>query len=260
MAGFACNVAAVYLLPVVLVTWALGRDIGLLMGIACVITGASADFLAGRSYVHILWEFATNSSIFGVIIVVLGVLQQALEREQRLAQHDPLTGLANRGAFYEQAAAELLRCRRYGHPFTIAYIDCDTFKAINDRHGHRTGDALLCAVATILQRSVRTSDIVARLGGDEFVIGFVETGSQDALTTVQRMRESLRGTMQREQWPVTFSIGVATFTSPPASVDVLIDRADQLMYAAKQSGKDAVRHAVVDTLLGAGIAIKGKSV
>jgi hypothetical protein len=65
---------------------ALGRDIGLLMGIACVITGAGADFLAGRSYTHILWEFATNSSIFGVIIVVLGVLQQALEREQRLAR------------------------------------------------------------------------------------------------------------------------------------------------------------------------------
>jgi diguanylate cyclase (GGDEF)-like protein len=106
----------------------------------------------------------------------------------------------------------------------------------------------LCAVATILQRGVRTSDIVAHLGGDEFVIGFVETDSQDALTTVQRLRESLRDTMQRQQWPVMFSIGVATFTSPPASVDVLIDRADQLMYAAKQSGKNAVRHAVVDTL------------
>ena len=163
-----------------------------------------------------------------------------------MVQHDPLTGLANRAAFYEQAAAELVRCRRYGHAFTIAYIDCDNFKAINDRLGHRTGDALLCAVAIVLQRSVRTSDIVARLGGDEFIIGFVETGSQAALTTVQRMRERLSAMMQRQHWPVTFSIGVATFTSPPASVDMLIDCADQLMYAAKQSGKNAVRHGVIE--------------
>jgi diguanylate cyclase (GGDEF)-like protein len=243
---FALSFAALYLLPVVLVTRTLGWEIGVLMGIACVTVGAGADFLAGRAYAHVLWEFITNASIFGVVVVVLGKLQQALEQEQRLAQHDPLTGLVNRGAFYEQAADELVRCRRYHHPFTIAYIDCDNFKAINDRLGHQTGDALLCAVATILQRSVRTSDIVARLGGDEFIIGFVETGSDAALTTVQRMCESLHDTMEQRRWPVTFSIGVATFTSPPASVDVLIDCADQLMYAAKQSGKNAVRHAVIE--------------
>jgi diguanylate cyclase (GGDEF)-like protein len=244
--GRAFSFAALYLIPVVFVTWMLGRSMGLLMGTACVITGACADAIAGRAAAHVLWEFATNSSIFGVIVYVFGELQHTLKQEQRMARHDPLTGLANRGAFYEQAAAELVRCRRYGHPFTVAYIDCDNFKAINDHLGHRTGDALLCAAATILQRSVRTSDIVARLGGDEFIIGFVETGSQAALTTVQRMRERLSATMQRQHWPVTFSIGVATFTSPPASVDMLIDCADQLMYAAKQSGKNAVRHAVIE--------------
>jgi diguanylate cyclase (GGDEF)-like protein len=89
--------------------------------------------------------------IFGVIIVVFGKLQHALEQAQCMARHDPLTGLANRGAFYEQAEGELIRCRRYGHPFTIAYLDCDNFKAINDRLGHQTGDAVLCAVATVLQ-------------------------------------------------------------------------------------------------------------
>lgn len=244
--GHEFSFAAFYLLPVVLVTWTLGRNVGLPMGIACAITGACADFLAGRTYVHALWEFTTNGSIFGVIIFVFGELQHALEQEQRMAQHDPLTGLANRGAFYQQAEDELVRCQRYGHPFTIAYLDCDNFKAINDRLGHQTGDALLCAVATILQRSVRTSDIVARLGGDEFIVGFVETGSDAALATVQRMRQRLSDAMHQQHWPVTFSIGIATFTRPPASVDVLIQCADQLMYAAKQSGKNTVRHAVIE--------------
>ena len=159
--GHAFSFAALYLLPVVLVTWTLGRDVGIRVGIACAITGACADVLAGRSYGRALWELTTNGMIFGVIILAFGMLQHALDQAQRMARHDPLTGLANRGAFYEQAAGELVRCQRYGHPFTIAYIDCDNFKAINDRLGHQTGDALLCAVATILQRSVRTSDIVA---------------------------------------------------------------------------------------------------
>jgi diguanylate cyclase (GGDEF)-like protein len=244
-----------YLLVVVLVTWILGRAGGLRIGLACAATGAGADFLAGRSLAHTLWELTTNGMIFGVIVLVFGKLQQALEQAQRMAQHDPLTDLANRGAFYEQAASELVRCQRYGHPLTIVYIDCDDFKAINDRLGHQTGDVLLCVVASILQRSVRTSDIVARLGGDEFIIGLVETGIDAALTTVQRMRQTLSDTMQQQHWPVTFSIGVATFTSPPASVDVLINSADQLMYAAKQSGKNAVRHAVIGAgMLGTGAA------
>ena len=245
MTGHEFSFTALYLLPVVLVTWILGRAGGLRIGLACAATGAGADFLAGRSSTHTLWELTTNGMIFGVIILVLGKLQQALEQAQRMAQHDSLTGLANRSAFYEQAASELVRCQRYGHPLTIAYIDCDDFKAINDRLGHQTGDVLLCAVAGILQRSVRTSDIVARLGGDEFIIGFVETGIDAALTTVQRMRQTLSDTMQQQHWPVSFSIGVATFTCPPASVDVLINSADRLMYAAKQSGKNAVRHAVI---------------
>jgi len=254
--GYGLSFAAFYLLPVVLVTWTLGRDVGLRMAIACAIIGASADFTAGRSAAHAFWELTTNGMIFGVIILVFGKLQKALEQAQRMARHDPLTGLANRSAFYEQVAGELVRCQRYRHPFTIAYIDCDNFKAINDRLGHQTGDALLGTVASVLQRSVRTSDIVARLGGDEFIIGFVETGIDVALNTVQRMRQSLSDAMHQQHWPVTFSIGVAAFTSPPTSVDVLIQYADQLMYAAKQSGKNAVRHAVIegDVLVAAAIA------
>jgi len=245
MIGHELGFAVFYLLLVVLVTRTLGRDVGLRVGIASLITGACADLIAGRSYVHTLWELTTNGVIFGVILSVFGELQKALEQAQRMAQHDPLTGLAHRGAFYELAASELVRCQRYHHPFTIAYIDCDNFKAINDHLGHRAGDALLCTVATILQRSVRSSDIVARLGGDEFIIGFVETGIDATLTTLQRMRQSLSDSMQQQHWPMTFSMGVATFISPPDSVDVLVNRADQLMYAAKQSGKNTIRHAVI---------------
>lgn len=155
--GQAFSYAVVYLLPVVLITWILGQASGLCMALACAIASAGVDFLAGRSAAHTLWELTSNGSIFSILSVVLAELRKALEQAQHNAEHDSLTGLANRRAFYQQAAGELARC-----------------------------------------------------------------------------------------WPVTFSIGVATFICPLASVDALVQTADQQMYAAKQSGKNTTRQAVIE--------------
>jgi diguanylate cyclase (GGDEF)-like protein len=129
---------------------------------------------------------------------------------------------------------------------TLAYIDCDNFKAINDCFGHQTGDNLLCSVANTLQKSIRVTDIVARLGGDEFAILLPETGYEQAEVVIRKIQKILLDVMQKNRWPITFSFGVVTFHSPPNTVDEIIKRSDALMYSAKQSGKNMIKHEVVN--------------
>src|SRR4029077_20452046 len=93
---------------------------------------------------------------------------QLLDRLEAAARRDSLTGVANRQAFDERLAHELAVTRRTGHPTAVVLLDIDDFKQINDRHGHVSGDEVLCAVATVARRSLRDTDLVARLGGDEF--------------------------------------------------------------------------------------------
>src|SRR4030042_6961301 len=126
------------------------------------------------------------------------------------ARKDFLTGIPNRQAFFEIAGIEINRCRRHGYPLTIAYIDCDNFKVINDRFGHQTGDNLLCSVANTLQKSIRVTDIVARLGGDEFAILLPETGYEPAEVVIRKIQKILLDFMQKNEWTIIFRFGVAS--------------------------------------------------
>jgi diguanylate cyclase (GGDEF)-like protein len=171
-------------------------------------------------------------------------LRSAMEREKELARTDPLTGAMNSRAFGELATAELHRARRYERPFTLAYVDIDDFKAVNDRFGHSTGDTLLRLVAETMKQNSRAVDVIARVGGDEFVILLPETGPGPAQVVSRKLQERLLGVVQQNEWPVTFSIGAITFISPPATVDEMLRLADRLMYSAKKSGKNQIRHEI----------------
>ncbi|HLM56720.1 MAG TPA: GGDEF domain-containing protein, partial [Pyrinomonadaceae bacterium] len=149
---------------------------------------------------------------------------------------------ANKRHFVELAEAELGRARRHGHPFSVAYMDVDDFKLVNDHLGHSAGDRLLKSVAETIRRDVRSIDVVARLGGDEFAVLMPETDGRAARAAVERLRDRLAFAARQQGWPVTFSIGVATWDEPPPSVDEVLRRADELMYAAKRGGKNSVRH------------------
>jgi diguanylate cyclase (GGDEF)-like protein len=96
-----------------------------------------------------------------------------------------------------------------------------------------------------MRSSLRSSDVVARVGGDEFVILLIETGPEEAVAAARKVQGEIRGRVDGNGWPVTVSIGLATFLIPPASVRELLRRADDLMYCAKRSGKDSVRAEVV---------------
>lgn len=246
--GFEVSFAVFYLPPVALVAWFASKRVAVITSIASAATWQAANQLAGEHFSHPLiplWNAATRLGFFLVVALLLARLKQSLTRESDLARTDFLTGAANPRAFYELAQMEISRVRRYGHAFSVAYLDADNFKAVNDRLGHHVGSQLLVRVVDVVQQNLRATDVVARIGGDEFAILLPETGAEQAMAVVQKLRERLSAEMRGADWPVTFSVGLLTCADPPHTVDEMIKIADGLMYEVKQAGKDAVRHEVL---------------
>jgi diguanylate cyclase (GGDEF)-like protein/PAS domain S-box-containing protein len=166
--------------------------------------------------------------------------QANLAMEKRLSRTDTLTGAANRRAFNETAEAERKRAVRYARPLSLAYIDLDNFKRVNDESGHQTGDQVLVCVAGTLRENTRSESLVARLGGDEFALLLPEINEAGASIAIHKMHSLLTKTMREKRWPVTFSIGMVTYDHPPETLDQMVHAADELMYSVKREGKNHV--------------------
>jgi diguanylate cyclase (GGDEF)-like protein len=243
LTGAEISFSIFYLLPVAFAFW----QGGTWPGVATVAAGTAAwliaDLFTGHQYTHPVipyWNALMRGFIFLAVGILLRRLKNALDKETRLATRDALTGIGNWRHFEAVAARELGRAKRTGKPLSVAYIDLDDFKTVNDRLGHQAGDALLVSVASTLQESVRTFDCVARLGGDEFIVLMPETDRKGARAVIERVRTLLHNYFEEERLPSTLSIGLATFVDVPASIDVMIKSADDLMYRVKKSGKDSV--------------------
>ena len=169
-------------------------------------------------------------------------VSEMLHRAQHQANHDVLTGLANRALFNEIVNQQLLLCERNNTTLAILYIDLDGFKAVNDRHGHETGDKLLCNVAARLKGGSRNSDVVARLGGDEFAIVMVGASLQDGVLVGEKLVDSvsLPYLINGLELHVSASIGVAAYPDSGVTSDALLQRADGAMYKAKGLGRRRV--------------------
>jgi diguanylate cyclase (GGDEF)-like protein len=165
-------------------------------------------------------------------------LQDALREVQRLATRDELTGLANRRHMQQLLAAEEGRFKRCGHAFSVAVIDLDHFKRINDLHGHATGDQVLRKFAAQAGDSLRGHDVLARWGGEEFLLLMPYTRAEQATTTVQRLLASMRD-LSTDAGAMSFSAGVAEFGQGD-TMSCVLARADEAMYAAKQAGRNMV--------------------
>lgn len=170
-------------------------------------------------------------------------LEAAQSQLEKLASQDPLTGLNNRRIFTQRLHEEFSRAHRYQHALSLAMIDTDFFKVINDSHGHSVGDQVLLKIAQILQSSVRNSDIVARIGGDEFCIIFPETNLQDTKQALHKVHSNLAKATFSNAIPglkVTCSIGLAHITDNCLNAETLLIEADKALYQAKHQGRNRI--------------------
>ena len=165
------------------------------------------------------------------------------ERLREMAMQDELTGLYNRRHFVELAEAEVARARRTGMPLSLAMLDIDHFKAVNDVFGHPVGDLALREVARAMRETLRTSDVPARIGGEEFVVLLTDTALDGAMAVTERLRERVgRAEVSAGRERVarfTVSAGVAEL-APAERIESLLKRADEALYRAKEEGRNRI--------------------
>lgn len=232
-----------YLFPISIVSWYVGRGAGLSISFVSAVVWLNMDLMGERQYTHgaiPFWNTAVRLGFYILTVYLLTTLRSHLDLEKSLATVDTLTGTLNRRAFEQEAQRLLSLASRNGYPITLAYIDVDNFKAVNDTWGHNEGDRLLRVIAETLSHSVRSHDLVARLGGDEFALLLPITDQKRAEPVIQRIWDHLSEMITHHKWPITFSIGVFTFQKPPATINQAINAADRLMYSAKKSGKNKI--------------------
>lgn len=185
------------------------------------------------------------------LLVLTQQLAEANRKLERLATHDPLTGVANRRFFNESLQHEWRQAVRTPQPFSVIMIDIDCFKAFNDTYGHQAGDDCLKTVASTLQLAVkRPKDLLARYGGEEFVAVLPDTGSDGAFQLAEKMRAAvallgIRNERSTAGNTVTVSVGVATVQPDRgATPESLIAAADRALYHAKNEGRNRIKAAV----------------
>ena len=179
-------------------------------------------------------------------------LRIANERLKTLSETDPLTQTLNRRRFLEIAQQQLALAARHCYPTSLLLIDFDHFKLINDRHGHAVGDQVLVESTALIKEMCRESDALARFGGEEFILLLPHTAREGAKMVADRIMQTLRDHIVHDpasglpmRLSVTVSIGGVTSEASESALDVMMSRADALLYDAKQAGRD---HYLIDVL------------
>ena len=232
-----------YFIPILAATRFFGVRVGVVASIACAVITLVIDVFSAAKYAFWFISYL-NAGMILVVYVLAVLLDGQYRHESQMARTDPLTGLLNRKAFFELLQAEVERCKRYHRPVSIAYVDVDDFKQLNDKYGHTTGDRFLVTLARTLSKGSRMSDQVARLGGDEFAVLMPETNENGAHTVLKRLN-GLAQIMNKHLFSVTLSIGVVTFQKAPESAEAMVTEADRLMYLGKQKGKNRIETHVI---------------
>jgi diguanylate cyclase (GGDEF)-like protein len=237
----------VYILPVLILAW----NAGFAWALGCAVLSSLAAILVattvGYPYTSFGYLVFAIASTFALLVITAAIVVNLRRKHDELeiaSGTDHLTGIANRRSFDRMVSLELARHRRLHGALTMLVIDCDNFKAVNDSKGHDAGDQLLRAVGATLRTNLRATDIAARLGGDEFAVMLPRTGAAEADIVARKLMMGLQVAMTAGAWPVTFSVGVATYaTALPHDVLEALKAADNLMYKAKSSGRGTLQAA-----------------
>lgn len=232
---------SLYLAPIAFAAWAGGPVTGFFIALFALVSeiGVSYSAVGGRhaNRMEIVFILALveGAEMVGTSLLI-SWLRHYVDQVVELTIHDPLTGVLNISAFEKSVDNEIERMKRYESlaPMCILFIDIDDFKNINDKHGHRMGDQVLQSVAHVLAASIRRVDSVGRLGGDEFAVLLPSTTADSAKMVAARIE---KGTADVCSIPVTLSIGIGCFPTPPRSTDIALRLADKAMYKSKADGK-----------------------
>ncbi len=240
--------AIFYLVPIALGAWWGGFSQGILLSMACALSWQGVEIAEGSTSAPgiQLWNGIARFGIFIITSSLLSRLRISLFLEKKLARSDSLTGAANGRTFYESVSHTVEHALRTDRPVTLAYLDLDYFKWINDNLGHAAGDNVLCQLVQVIQHNIRTIDLLARLGGDEFALLLVDCNDDEARASLERIRERFVQEMIKKKWPVTLSIGAVTFPHPGRDVDAMVRKVDEVMYRAKKAGKNRIVHQNVE--------------
>ena len=248
--GYVISLSVLYLAPVAIASWYGSQMTGMLIsGLAAVFT-AYPEFALDSSREHSFigaWEGAVGFLFFLISSNLLVKLRSKLHLEHQLARTDPLTGILNSRAFLDHMIYIIALSHRDGAPLTLAYIDLDNFKQVNDRFGHSEGDRLLQSVGQTLQDSIRRTDVVARLGGDEFALLLPVTNEEAARILIGKIKLKLDKTLTNCPQEVACSIGSVSFLQPPSTPDEAVRMADLAMYKAKRLGKNRIHFETVES-------------
>ncbi len=251
--GYELSFGIFYFAPIALAAWYADRRAGVSIAMLACLAWLLADAGTVNYYSHptiLIWNALVRFGYFLSIALLLAKLRAKLAAEQQLARTDPLTGIMNSRAFAEQLEYHLALARREGNSITLAYVDLDDFKRINDTTGHNEGDRVLCDVARVLSENTRRTDLVARIGGDEFVLLLPATDLGGAEKLISNLKQRLDRSISCDNSKVTCSIGVVGFREPPSTAKEAIRASDILMYEVKRRGKNAVAFGIFDPISG----------
>lgn len=241
--GLEVRIFPLYFLPLMLAAWYFTRTTTLLTALLVTAVWAAALYFGEGDYSE-AWIWPVNVIAQGVAFLLVALLfsglHEGVRREREFARTDPLTHLPNSRSFYERVGSVLAVCRRNSEAATLAYIDLDNFKQVNDRLGHHKGDELLQEVANVMNDVLRNSDVVARMGGDEFIVLLAETDAPEAENALEKLRARIAESPQFVANDVTVSIGAASYSLAPPDITEMIKAADKVMYRVKAAGKNSV--------------------
>lgn len=239
------------------------RDSGAL---PAVLRGAGADLVVGLDHAVKTFETEANQRIatlrrsqqvvLAVLLLTLmaeaififhplvRLVRDSASRVIQMATRDSLTGLINRGHFFDLAQRTLAMAYRKKQPLSVLMIDIDHFKAINDNGGNAVGDAVLRHFAKVVIKTLRVSDVIGRVGSKEFAVLLPDTSPASALTVTEKLRSAVSASPLDRLPAYTFSAGIATWNDQDPDIISVIKRADDALYQAKQGGSNQVMMAI----------------
>lgn len=239
-----------YVLSIALASWSVNRRAGIYIAVLCDIVVLAADVIGGRRYSApwiLYWNFLMRGGLFVFVALAMSQLRSKFDTLSELAGRDMLTGLPNVRAFYDLTSREIANAFSE-RPLSLAFLDIDGLKSINQRLGYATGDQLLCMIAQAIKQNVPRPELIGRVGGTAFAVLLPDVTSPDASAILAKIQADLKEERRKYAQPVTFKISAISCPKAPRNMAELMHEAEVRLARMKGNSKDAIEIAQVDSV------------